>query len=100
MILLERERYFYAVSILVTVIGIGSLFVRGLNPGIDFTGGRTYVVRFDETVKTADVAKNLTGVFGEAPQVVTFGNDNQVRITTKYKINETGVDDEVETSSV
>ena len=36
--------------------------------------------------------------FGEAPQVVTFGNDNQVRITTKYKINETGVDDEVETS--
>ena len=50
------------------------------------------------SVKTADVAKNLTGVFGEAPQVVTFGSDNQVRITTKYKINETGVDDEVETA--
>ena len=43
-----KRRIFYAISILVTVIGIGSLFIRGLNPGIDFTGGRTYVVRFDE----------------------------------------------------
>jgi SecD/SecF fusion protein len=92
-----KRRIFYAISILVTVIGIGSLLIRGLNPGIDFTGGRTYVVRFDESVTTADVAKNLTGVFGEVPQVVTFGSDNQVRITTKFKINETGVDEEVET---
>ena len=72
--------------------------VRGLNPGIDFAGGRTYVIRFDETVNTAEVASNLTGAFGEAPQVVTFGSENQVRITTKYKIDETGVDDEVETA--
>ena len=91
-----KRKMFYAVSILVTVIGIGSLFIRGLNPGIDFSGGRTYVVRFDETVRTSDVAQNLTGAFGEAPQVVTFGSDNQVRITTKYKIGETGVDDDVE----
>ncbi|MCE5345454.1 MAG: protein translocase subunit SecDF [Bacteroidales bacterium] len=91
-----KRKYFYAISIFITVVGIISLFVRGLNPGIDFAGGRTYVVRFDNTVETADVAKNLTGVFGETPQVVIFGNDKQVRITTKYKINETGVDDEVE----
>jgi SecD/SecF fusion protein len=93
-----KRRMFYIISILVTVIGVGSLFIRGLNPGIDFTGGRTYVVRFDESVRTADVAQNLEGVFGEAPQVVTFGSDNQVRITTKYKIDETGVDDEIETT--
>ena len=93
-----KRKIFYAISILVTVIGIGSLFIRGLNPGIDFTGGRTYVVRFNEAVKTEDVAKNLQGVFGEAPLVVTFGSENQVRITTKYKIGETGVDDEVETA--
>ncbi len=93
-----KRRMFYIISILVTVIGVGSLFIRGLNPGIDFTGGRTYVVRFDETVKTADVAQNLTVAFGETPQVVTFGSDNQVRITTKYKIEETGVDDEIETA--
>jgi len=95
---LGKRKIFYAISIIVTLIGIGSLFIRGLNPGIDFSGGRTYVVRFDETVKTADVAKNLTLSFGEAPQVVTFGSDNQVRITTKYKIGVTDVDDEVETA--
>jgi len=93
-----KRKIFYTISILITVIGIASLFIRGLNPGIDFSGGRTYVVRFDEVVKTADVAKNLTGVFGESPQVVTYGSSNQVRITTKYKIGETGVDDEVETA--
>jgi SecD/SecF fusion protein len=93
-----KRKYFYAASIAVTIIGVASLFIRGLNPGIDFTGGRTYVVRFDQPVKTSEVASNLSGAFGEAPLVVTFGNDKTVRITTKYKINETGVDDEVETA--
>ncbi len=93
-----KRKYFYAVSIAVTIIGIASLFIRGLNPGIDFSGGRTYVVRFSESVRTDEVASNLAGVFGEPPQVVTFGNDNQVRITTKYKIDQTGVDDEVESA--
>jgi SecD/SecF fusion protein len=91
------RKYFYIASIAVSVLGISSLFVRGLNQGIDFTGGRTFVVRFDEPVRTADVAKNLTAVLGELPQVVTFGSDNQVKITTKYKIDETGVEDEVDT---
>jgi SecD/SecF fusion protein len=91
------RKYFYAASIVVTVLGVGSLFVRGLSQGIDFTGGRTFVVRFDQSVKTADVAKNLTVAFGELPQVVTFGSDNQVKITTKYKIEESGVEDEVDT---
>ena len=93
-----KRRIFYIISIAVTIIGIGSLIFRGLNPGIDFTGGRTYVVRFENSVKTADVASNLSGVFGQAPQVVTFGSANQVRITTKFKIGETGVDDEVESA--
>jgi len=93
-----KRKYFYAVSIAVTLIGIGSLFIRGLSQGIDFSGGRTYVVRFDQKVETGNVAKSLEPFFGSAPQVVTFGNDRQVRITTKYKIGETGVDDEVETA--
>jgi SecD/SecF fusion protein len=91
------RKYFYAFSIAVSILGIGSLFVRGLNQGIDFTGGRTFVVRFDEPVKTEDVSKNLTSAFESMPQVVTFGSDNQVKITTKYKIDETGADDEVDT---
>jgi len=93
-----KRKYFYAVSIFVTLIGIGSLFVRGLSQGIDFSGGRTFVVQFDQKVETGEVAKSLEPFFGSAPQVVTYGNDKQVRITTKYKIGETGVDDEVETT--
>ena len=91
------RKYFYVGSSVILLAGIGSLIYRGLNPGIDFTGGRTYVVRFDKPVVTEEIAKNLTVTFGELPQVVIFGNENQVKITTKYKINETGVDDEVET---
>ncbi len=92
------RKIFYGISGGLILIAIGSFIVRGLNQGIDFSGGRTYIVQFDQTVKTADVAARLAEPFGEAPLVVTFGNDKQVRITTKYKINETGVDDEVETA--
>jgi SecD/SecF fusion protein len=90
------RKYFYIISGAILLTGVVSLFVRGLNPGIDFTGGRTYVVRFDQKVITEDIASMLNKSFGELPQVVTFGNENQVKITTKYKINEAGVDDEVE----
>lgn len=91
------RKYFYVVSGAILLSGVVSLFVRGLNPGIDFTGGRTFVIRFDNPVRTEDIAARLTPEFGELPQVVTYGNINQVKITTKYKINESGVDDEVET---
>jgi SecD/SecF fusion protein len=90
------RKYFYIGSAVILLTGIISLFVRGLNPGIDFTGGRTFVVRFDKPVVTEDIAARLTGQFGELPQVVTFGSDNQVKITTKYKINESGVENEVD----
>jgi SecD/SecF fusion protein len=90
------RKYFYFVSGGILLLGVVSLFVRGLNPGIDFTGGRTYVVRFDKPVTTEEVASSLTASFGDLPQVVTFGSVNTVKITTKYRINETGIDDEVE----
>jgi SecD/SecF fusion protein len=92
------RKVFYGISAAMIVISIFSIVTRGLNQGIDFSGGRTYIVQFDQPVKTADVASNLTGAFGEAPLVVTFGNDRQVRITTKYKINQPDVDNEVETA--
>lgn len=91
------RKYFYIVSGVILLAGIVSLFVRGLNPGIDFTGGRTYVIRFDNPVTTEEVAAKLNTSLGELPQVVTYGSNNQVKITTKYKINDTGVDDEVDT---
>jgi SecD/SecF fusion protein len=91
------RKYFYIISGLIITTGIISLIVRGLNPGIDFAGGRTFVVAFDKPVVTEDIAAKLTVAFGDLPQVVTYGNQNQVKITTKYRINETGVDDEVDT---
>lgn len=88
----------YAVSLALILISVGSLSIRGLNYGIDFSGGRSYVVRFQEDVSTVDIAANLREVFGEAPEVKTFGPSNQVKITTKYLIDDDGenVDNEID----
>lgn len=95
---LNKRKMFYIISGILIVMSIGSLAIRGLNYGIDFKGGRTYVVRFDEEVKVDEVAQSLIAVFGEAPEVKTYGENNQVKITTEYKIddNSDGVDNEVE----
>ncbi|MBE0675093.1 MAG: protein translocase subunit SecDF [Bacteroidales bacterium] len=90
------RKTFYIISAIVITIGIGSLFTRGLSQGIDFTGGRTYIVKFEQNVRTEQVASALGEVFGQNPQVVTYGTDNQVKISTKYRIDDPGVDSEVE----
>ena len=72
------------------VISFGSLAVRGLNLGIDFQGGRNYVVRFDKEVSVAQVREALASVpefKDDAPEVKTYGPSRQVKITTKYEIN-------------
>lgn len=87
------RKYGYTFSIIVFVISIASLGIRGLNAGIDFTGGRTYVVRFDQDVKTSDIRKALTTTFVDengqniTPEVKTFGPTSQVKITTKFMID-------------
>lgn len=95
---LEKRKLFYAISGVLISISIISFFVRGFSAGIDFKGGRTYVVRFDHDVRVADVAKALTADFQQAPEVKTFGNANQVRITTTYKVDDLSenIDNEVE----
>jgi SecD/SecF fusion protein len=82
-----RKKLYY-VSGAVLLIGFIFMGVRGFVAGVDFVGGRTYVVRFDENVKTNEVRSSLRQTFGEEPEVKTFGPDNQVRITTKYMIND------------
>lgn len=95
---LEKRKISYIISGALIVLSIGSLTFRGLSYGIDFLGGRTYVVRLDQNVQVDDVQAALTDVYGEMPEVKTFGSDNQIRITTSYKINDNSetVDDEVE----
>jgi SecD/SecF fusion protein len=96
---LEKRKIFYSISIALFVLSVGSFVVRGFDQGIDFKGGRTYVVRFDKDVKVAEVQSALTAVFNSAPEVKTFGNANQVRITTGYKIEDLSenIDNQVET---
>ncbi len=91
-----KRKIFYAVSGIIVLLGIVSLLTKGLNPGIDFSGGRSYVVRFEEPVVTSEIATALSVVYGESPNVVTFGNENQVKITTKYRIDEPEAESEVE----
>ena len=95
---LEKRKLFYAISGVLITISVISFFVRGFHSGIDFKGGRTYVIRFDKNVHVADVQNALTVVFNQAPEVKSYGNANQARITTTYKINDLSenADNEVE----
>ena len=78
------------IAIVMCVISVGSLAVRGLNLGIDFKGGRNYVVRFDKDVTVNEVRNALANVeeFENVPEVKTYGPNRQVKITTDYKIND------------
>lgn len=90
----------YTISSVLLLICVVSFVVRGLSLGIDFSGGRNYVVRFDRAVKTDEVRELLENAFeGTSAQVITIGSDNQVRISTKYKIadNSETIDSEIET---
>jgi len=90
----------YILSGILFLVSFISFGVRGFSLGIDFTGGRNYVVSFEKPVKTEEVKSLLKGAFeGDSPQVITIGSDNQVRISTKYKIQENGpnIDNEIET---
>ena len=89
----------YILSAAFALIACVSLGFRGLNQGIDFTGGRNYVVRFAEKVNTEDVLNLLEEKLTDAhTSVITIGSDDQVRISTNYKIadNSETIDDEVE----
>lgn len=78
----------YVISGVIVIIGIASLFVRGLNMGVDFTGGRNYVVEFPREVVVEDIRSELNEEFGEMPTVITFGQKNRVRVTTKFMIEQ------------
>jgi len=95
---INQRKIAYVISSAIVLISIGSLIIRGLDTGVDFTGGRNYIIKFDNPVETHQVADLLTNQFGETPKVITFGADDQVRITTRYKIDEDGaeLDEEIQ----
>ena len=106
---LGARKWSYIVSGALIVISLGSIFIKGFTYGVDFTGGRTYVVRFDKPVVAEDVREATLAVFNEAAaadeniknasvEVKQFGGDSQMKITTSYKYeNESSeVDQEIE----
>ena len=95
---LGKRKVAYIVSGALILVSLASLTFNGLNQGVDFVGGRSYTVRFDQIMNPAEVEKGLVDAFGSA-EVKTFGEDNQLKITTKYKIEEEGsaVDQEIYT---
>ncbi len=84
---IDKRKVFYVISGSLILVSIISLMTKGLEQGIDFVGGRTYVVKFEKPVNTMEIAKSLEVAFeGDAPEVKTYGADNQVKISTKFKV--------------
>lgn len=100
---LKQRNRAYLISGVIIIAGIISLFVRGLDYGVEFVGGRNFQVRFEQPVNTVEIGKSLSTHFidengiAELPTVKTIGSADQVVITTKYRINEAGpeVEDDI-----
>ncbi|OIQ28185.1 MAG: protein translocase subunit SecDF [Bacteroidetes bacterium MedPE-SWsnd-G2] len=95
---LGKRKVAYTISAVFIIASLASLFTNGLDQGIDFVGGRTYQVRFEQAVNPVDVKESLVATF-ESVEVKTIGNANQLKISTKYKVDENSaeVDEEVQT---
>ena len=93
----NRKRNWTVVGAIVVVAGI-LLAVRGLSMGIDFSGGRNYVIQFPQEVSTVALQEKLQAKFGDANvKVITIDNETKVRVSTNYKIdvNDPNLDDEI-----
>ena len=91
-----KRKMSYIISGVIILVGVVSLFVQGLNLGVEFTGGRTFVVRFDKEVSAEQVREQLSAAFANAEdaanasfEVKQYGEKNQMRIVTQYKHDDT-----------
>ncbi|NNT72774.1 protein translocase subunit SecDF [Flavobacterium sp. IMCC34852] len=82
----------YIFSSLVVVVSCVSFYFNGLDEGVDFVGGRTFQVKFEKPVEPTQVSEELSAAFGVAVEAKVFGDDDQLKLTTKYKIKEDGVE--------
>ncbi|NDI99884.1 protein translocase subunit SecDF [Flavobacterium sp. LaA7.5] len=88
---LRKKKIAYVISSLLIIGSFVSLFTNGLDQGIDFVGGRTFQVRFDKEAPIEEVKSDLTAAFGSGVDAKVFGDPSQLRITTKYKVEEHGI---------
>lgn len=92
---LKKRKLAYVISGVIITTGLASLFTTGLDQGIDFVGGRTYTVRFAQDMNTEEVKTAVNDVFNSA-EVKTIGSANQLKISTKYKVNENSAEVDAE----
>lgn len=89
-----KRKMGYIISTVLALVIIVSLLVNGLKPGIDFSGGNSYVVRFEQPVNADEIREKLSGIFeGHSLYVITMGEANQIRISTNF-VDEKGADNQ------
>ena len=88
---LGKRKVGFGVALALVIVLAGSLGLRGLNQGIDFSGGRNYVIKFDNKVQPTEIREALVKEFPNSTvSVITIQSSNQIRVSTNYKINEGG----------
>ncbi|WP_420601539.1 protein translocase subunit SecDF [Flagellimonas sp.] len=89
---LGKRKIAYVVSAILIGVSIFSLFTLKLQQGVDFVGGRSYQIRFEKAVNPSEIASELNTVFGSGTNVKTFGEANQIKVTTPYKVDVEGIE--------
>ncbi len=92
---IEYRKVAYGISVVVLILGIASYF-NGFDKGVEFAGGRSYTIKFDKAVNQDDLTADLKKVFDAAPIIKTVGTQNELNITTAYKISESNKDNTID----
>lgn len=88
---IEYRKVAYSISVVVLLLGIGAL-INGFREGVEFSGGRSYVVAFDKPVQEDNIRDALNTSFGSSPTVKTYGDNRHLDIITDYLVNQPGAD--------
>ena len=86
---IEYRKIAYGISVVVLILGVGSYF-NGFDEGVEFSGGRSYTIKFNTAPNVEDVRNELKKTFIESPIIKTVNTNDQLNITTSYRIKETG----------
>lgn len=92
-----KKKVSYIISSITMIACIASIFINGMNMGTDFVGGRTFLVKFEKPIEASLISEDLSKAFDSNVEAKVFGNNTQIKITTKYRVEEDGttVDKEV-----
>ena len=89
---MAKRKIAYIISAVLVGVSVFSLFTNSLQQGVDFVGGRSFQVRFEKQVNPSEIATDLSAVFGNGTNVKRFGDANQIKITTPYKVDVEGIE--------